>query len=271
MHWLDSGVALMHFLATTAQNTVQSPPDLTAPHNSSVDIKLLTEQINFLKDANSQLHTSFDSYADAIRTTIIFTGSLLTLIALATGILINQNYRTTVKELKEDTKDRIKVIQANLESELSLATDKKIDRLRKIIRQEEVISDADVVYINTQTINPIEFEILRQRGFERIEFKQNIEQRQLSNKIVILDLINLGLNQNEEKEAANQIIKNTIDKIEKRFPTESLLIIYAIPGRPRITQLLAANSIKYVTVANNRITLVGAVVDSASILDTVLA
>lgn len=273
MHWLDSGFTLIHFLVTTTQNTIQSPPNLTVPANSSVDLKLLTERINFLKDANSQLHNTFDSYADAIRTTIIFTGSLLTLIALATGILINQNYRTTVKELKEDVQDRMKTVQANLESDLSLATDKKIEQLKKIIRQEEVINDADVIYINTQTTNPLEFKILKRRGFDRLKFTQNIEQRQLRNKIVILDLINLGLDQNddEQKVSANQIIKDTIDQIEQNFPTESLLIIYAIPGSRRITQLLAANSIKYVTVANNRITLVGAVVDSAYILDTVLA
>lgn len=269
MHCLDLGFNLIHFLANTAQNTVQSNPNLTVPDTSSVDVKLLVEQINFLKDANSQLHNTFDSYANAIRTTIILTGSLLTLIALATGILINQNYRTTVKELKEDTKERMQRVQADLESELSFATDKKIDRLKKIIRQEEVINDAEVIYINTRTTNPLEFKILQQRGFDRIVFKSSIQPRQLKNKIVILDLINLELDQNEDQETATQIIKNTIDKIEENFPPESLLIIYSLPAKPRINQLLAANSIKYVTVANNRITLVGAVVDSAYILDTV--
>ena len=271
MHWIDVGSTLIHLATDIAQNTIQLPPDLTVPNTSSIDIKLLTEQINFLKDANSQLHTTFKSYVDTIRTTIILIGSLLTIIGLATSLFIGQTYRTAIKELKEDAKERTNKIQKNLESQLSLATDKKIGDLKRIIRQEEVINDAEIVYINTQTTNPLEFKILQQRGFDRIEFTQQIESKQLRNKIVILDLINLGLNQNDDKETANQIIQDTIDEIEKYFSKESLLIIYAIPGSRRITQLLAANSIKYVTVANNRITLVGAVVDSAYILDTVLA
>ena len=245
-------------------------PNLTVPNTSSVDVKLLTEQINFLKDANSQLHNTFDSYANAIRTTIMLVGSVLTLIALVTSILISGTYRGTVKELKQDAKERLAIAQAQLESKLFLATDRKIEDFKKIIKQEEVIRDAEVVYISTRTTNPLEFKILQQRGFDHIKFQSNIQPRQLKNKIVILDLINLELDQNEDKETATQIIQDTIDKIEDNFPTESLLIIYAIPGSRRITQLLAANSIKYVTVANNRITLVGAVVDSAYILDTVI-
>lgn len=84
-------------------------PNLTVPNTSSVDVKLLTEQINFLKDANSQLHNTFDSYANAIRTTIMLVGSVLTLIALVTSILISGTYRGTVKELKQDAKERLAI------------------------------------------------------------------------------------------------------------------------------------------------------------------
>jgi CRISPR/Cas system CMR-associated protein Cmr5 small subunit len=270
MHWLDSGLTLIHFLVTNAQEKLQSPPDLSVPVNSSIDIKLLTEQINFLKDANSELHTTFNSFATTINTTVIVIGVLLTGITFFLSLSIGQNYRSTVKELKQEAKEKLNKIQSNLEANLSLATDKKIEQLKRLIRQEEVVHEAKVTYINTTENQPLEYTILKDRDFDNLTFSSRINKKEIKNKVVVLDLINLDLNSNSEKPIVDEIIKKKIDEIEQDFPRDSLLIIYCSPGIPRINQLLGAKTIRYVTIANNRITLVGAVVDSAYILNTVL-
>lgn len=272
MYWIDSGLTLIHFLATNAQDKLQSPPDLITPQNSSVDIQLLTQQINFLKDANSELHTTFSSFATTINITVIVIGVLLTTIGAfltASTFYLNRIYNNTVKELKEDAKNRLNRTQANLESNLSFATDKKLEQIKRTFKQEEAVNNSEVIYINTKVSEPLEFRILSKRGFDRLSFSNNIKQQDFSKKIVVLDLVNLGLDEEQELSATDEIINKAIKEIEESFPRDSLLVLYCRPSIPRITQLLKANKIRYVTMANNRISLVGAVVDSAYILDTV--
>jgi preprotein translocase subunit SecE len=270
MHLLDSGLTLIHFLVTNAQDKLQSPPDLTVPENSSIDIKLLTEQINFLKDANSELHTTFSSFATTINTTVIVIGVLLTAITLILNISIGQNYRNTVKDLKQEAQQKLNIIQSNLEANLSLATYKKIEQLKRLIKQEEIVHEAKVIYINNTEDKPLEYKILKDRGFDNLTFSSRINKKDIKNKVVVLDLISLNLDSNSEQQNVDEIINEKINEIEKDFPPDSLLIIYSSPGIHRINQLLGAKTIRYVTMANNRITLVGAVVDSAYILNTVL-
>jgi hypothetical protein len=261
MHWIDSRLTLMHFLVATIQQKILPPPDLTVPESSSIDLKLLTDQINFLKDANSELHTNFSSFTTTINTTVIVIGIFLT----ASTFYLNRIYKNTIKELEEDAKSKLDRVQANLESKLSLATDQKIEQLKRSIRQEEVVHETPIIYINTQNTQPLEFRILEKRGFDNLTFSSQINKKDFSKKVVVLDLVNLDLNEQQKSSE----IDTTIGEIENDFPIDSLLIIYCPPGMPRITKLLGSNKIRYLTMANNRITLVGAVVDSAYILTTV--
>lgn len=268
MHWLDFN--LVDFLIAATQGQVNNASSSIST-NSSFDIQILLQQIKFLQDANDKLANSFDSYVKAADSSFRF---YLTLLSIIGGFIaainiwferrIDNKYKQTVKEIKEITNNKIDYFQQEALQQISIITKRKIEDIQKTINRESVIRKTNILYFHTYQEQPKEYQLLKDRGFIKISPTSDLNNLEIKNTILVLDFVNSKSNDIEKD------VDSLLNNLEANSFVNSILIIYFVGHSERINQLKESKKIDYYTATNNRITLVGAAVDSAYILDSIL-
>ncbi|KAM3090195.1 hypothetical protein ACKFKG_30585 [Phormidesmis sp. 146-35] len=249
-----------------------------APSDSPASVELLRQQIEFLTrenarqtaefteklklitDENKTLSESFKNFISTMQF------ALVGFAALSAGITgaIAYIFKTNLDDAKQVAKDGI---NQRVDAYMSDLLDSKLEVVRRTLQKEEVISSTLVDYcLLSKTAVPTEFELLNGRGFRSVRLRQEETQlRRSSAQVVVLDLENWvngqGLRFPTLPEGEReQTAKQQVDVLLDILPIEVVLVVYV---RSTVKYLFSVPKDRYVSPANNPITLVGMVTDAA--------
>ena len=227
-----------------------SPPAKSTP---TLDITLLQAQLEFFKDANSRLASSFQSFTTTINLVLVFLATVLGILGAIAFFL----YGKTLKEAKETIETQVR---QEVEQAISKTLKRRLDNLERVISREDIVGLVAVDYLlptAQETQLPLEFTLLRDRGFIiRPRFGLNNYRPQTD--VTVLDLVNANLSSEE--------IKNTLTRLRDRLSDRSVLVVYVMGQYPEVNEL--GQKTRYSTPANFTIRLIGTVVDAAYVAHT---
>lgn len=230
----------------------QTPPTPTP----SPDLELIKQQMEFLKDANSQLTESFNAFIGTLNLAFVVMGIFLGIL----GIVGTFFYGKTLNDIRESV---YTVVDKEVNRIVSQTIRARVDYLQKVLEREEVIGWITIDYLlptNQPMPPPPEFKLLQKRGFQDVKIRYQVSaSRRRSRDILVLDLVNDQLPDSEITTVVNQVIDNLV-------PT-SVLVVYVSGFSPAIEELKKRKRVEYYTVANNRISLISAAVNCAYIAD----
>lgn len=213
------------------------------------------EQIEFFKDATTQLTESFNSLLNTINIVSIFIGVLAALI----GFFYFSNIREARKNIRE-------LVNQEVQKNIMQAIEIEKQQIERSLQKEKIISDTKITYLlpkeqrnyqNTQEIS-----MLEGRGFSQVYICYNLQNFYPKNyDILVIDFINFSLTSEEKM--------GVVEKIIEESSNDLIWVIYNSSDRaeylsPELTQKLKASNIKYI-VANTYISLMGNVVDAAQV------
>ncbi len=265
MDWLPviDPTHLLH-LAQTAIGASPTPAG-TAPANS--ELELLRKQLDFINSenarlgadfakrldvisqANKDLNESFKTFVDTMKFVLVIFGFLGTVIAFIFG-----------KNLDDAKKVARDAIRQEVDSHVTTLVQTEVDNVKRTLQRERIIGDTTVnYYLPHQTQPPREFKLLQVRGFRDVRFPKDLQQLQTTlSDVIVLDLENwLTTLPEAEQEAA---AKDQIDTLLNLLPRSAVLVVYV---RSVVKYLYSVPRDRYITPANNPITLIGMVTDAA--------
>ncbi|KAM3098711.1 hypothetical protein ACKFKF_16700 [Phormidesmis sp. 146-12] len=219
-----------------------------------------TEKLKLITDENKTLSESFKNFISTMQF------ALVGFAALSAGITgaIAYIFKTNLDDAKQVAKDGI---NQRVDAYMSDLLDSKLEVVRRTLQKEEVISSTLVDYcLLSKTAVPTELELLNGRGFQSVRLRQEETQlRRSSAQVVVLDLENWvngqGLRFPTLPEGAReQTAKQQVDVLLDILPIEVVLVVYV---RSTVKYLFSVPKDRYVSPANNPITLVGMVTDAA--------
>jgi len=210
-------------------------------------IELLTQQIEFLQDANSRMATSFSQFVTLINAVVVVVGVFL-------GIL---GFRTR-QEIKQSLDE---MVRAEVNKQIASTVQAQVEDLDRIVRREALVGQTQVDYLlPTATANDLtaEYQLLKARGFQMAWLPYDPDRRLAASHVLVLDLINPNLS--EERQEA--LITEVGRKISHLSPQPPVLVIY-VRGRRQAVDAFPKEMV-YIP-ANSRGTLIGAVTDAAQV------
>jgi hypothetical protein len=237
-----------------AQNPRPPAPTPAPTPTPSPDVELLMKQVEFLKDANTHLTDSFNAFISTINTAFVLVGILLGVLGLVGTFL----YGKTLSDVKQSAGA---LVTQEVNRIVSQTIKERVDYLERVLEREEVIGWITIDYLlltNRRPDNlPEECKLLQNRGFQAVKFRHSLSQSaRQARDIVVLDFVNHDFTDDEASTIAEQVMNN--------FSPQSVLVIYVGRRVPAFDNLLNGKNIYY-TLANNTVTLMARVVDSAHI------
>jgi hypothetical protein len=210
-------------------------------------IELLTQQIEFLQDANSRMANSFGQFVTLVNVAI-------TVLVAVIGIL----GFSTRKEIKQSLDD---MVRAEVSKQLANTVQAQVEDLDRIVRREALVGQTQVDYLlPTATANDLtaEYQLLKARGFQMAWLPYDPDRRLAASHVLVLDLINPNLSE-ERQEAFITEVGRKISHLSSQTP---VLVIY-VRGRRQAVDAFPKEMV-YIP-ANSRGTLIGAVTDAAQV------
>ena len=223
------------------------PVSLLSQAPTADQIELLTQQIEFLQDANSRMATSFSQFVTLINAVVVVVGVFL-------GIL---GFRTR-QEIKQSLDE---MVRAEVNKQIASTVQAQVEDLDRIVRREALVGQTQVDYLlPTATANDLtaEYQLLKARGFQMAWLPYDPDRRLAASHVLVLDLINPNLS--EERQEA--LITEVGRKISHLSPQPPVLVIY-VRGRRQAVDAFPKEMV-YIP-ANGRGTLIGAVTDAAQV------
>jgi hypothetical protein len=236
-----------------------STPTNSLPPPSSAEIELIRQQIAFLKDANTNLSSSFNSLTSSFTS---FTTAINIFFGIAIGVITVIGTVATFLGIRAiDTAVKREVNRA-----IALKIDSEISYLKEIAGRESVLDEVSVAYLSPgSSAETPAFKVLQHR-IESIRFKANPNDRELlRSNVVILDLDDSNLTADE---ASTNQAKQLAQDLTNRLKKWAVLIIYTADNRsPIVNHLRKLDNegkvpIEY-TSANMKVTLMANVVEAA--------
>lgn len=242
---------------------------------AAAQVEILVQQIEFLQDANDRLASSFESFTNTVNLTF---GIFMAIMGLFAGIgvfLFGRSLKEAREEVKKIT-DRemervvgeaiakeLPQVEQTIRQQLAEQTQSEIDNIQQMIDLEAVVKDTKIVYIlpsQSRTPKPPECRMLKERKFKDVEFLNEADWPDFRGKIVVMDLINYGGDDAEGE------IHRAIAGCEPL--KEEVILVFYTGFSERYRALQTSKELFYFNSANNRISLMGALVDAAYVLQT---
>jgi hypothetical protein len=238
-----------------AQASVLATPSPTPNASSSIpmnlaELQLLKSQLEFLKDSNVRLSTSFSQFIEAMKFVLVALGVLGGVIVYIFG-----------KNLDDAKTLATQAIQQKVEGHVSSLVQVEVENLKRSLDRERIISEVFVDYYLPKNLDtPSEVKLLKARGFKEVRCHKNLQSlMSVRSDIVVLDLEHAIVPKSDDLE---QQAKLFIDDLLNILSPSSVVIIY-IRGYVKYINTLTE---RYVIAANNPITLVGNVTDGAYVV-----
>jgi hypothetical protein len=263
--------------------TAQTPPSPTpTPNptpNPSIDIQLLTKQLEFLQDANTRLANSFDAFVKSLNIYLgiivvilgilaafagyIFGKSLSEAKAMADEIARSEVNRVVSNAITQEVNSILPRLKEEIKQEVnrgvSETVNRRIEEVQRTLDREKVVSSTKIDYLlpleNQPTRVPQECNLLERRGFGEVRFRHNLQQHNAQlYDVVVIDFVNSDFTDEE--------VSNIVEEVTTNWSSQSALAIYIGRRVEALDDLLRDKQI-YFTPANNAVTLMGRVVDAA--------
>jgi hypothetical protein len=239
----------------------------------SAEVEFLKQQVEFLKNANTQQSADFaeklkfiaednknlhDRFSQFI-TTVQFVLGLFGFLGIVGGFLFGKSLKESREMIREEVKARIT-------NQVSDLVQTEVDAVRRSLSREQVIGDTTVNYLCLGQL-PQEVDFLRSRGFKWVQVHGDESTlRTARGEVLVIDIFNwLQANGTEFQnlpEAEQKQGQELIDRVIRKIPATSAAIIY-VKGRVRIPDQLN------VVPANTWITLLGTAADAAHLTKVV--
>ncbi len=242
----------MSFFQVVASFVAQSPRPPAPTPTPSPDMELLMKQMEFLKDANTQLTESFNAFISTINTAFVLIGILLGVLGLVGTFL----YGKTLSDVKQSAGS---LVTQEVNRIVSKTIKERVDYFERVLEREEVIGRVTVDYLlpieHRPDKSPEECQLLQNRGFQEVKARWFVDQRDRRLwDILVLDFVNHDFTDDDVSAKVKEVADN--------FSPKSVLVIY-IGRRVPALDNLSKNKKIYYTLANNAVSLMGRVVDSA--------
>jgi hypothetical protein len=151
----------------------------------------------------------------------------------------------------------------------------ELAKVQRLLDRERVVSNAALDYFLPDGQEPSEVQILRSRGFESIEFRTSTPPiRRGSADLVVVDLVNWKPNgpvlfkdlpEVDRETKAKELLQAVIDVVSDT----TILVVYVNAQVASLSPFL--REVNPMTIANSRITLVGALADAAYVTKKAIA
>ena len=230
----------------------QSPSPSPKP-SPAVDASVLQAQLDFLKDANSRLAASFQSFTTTVNLVLVFLTAVLGILGGIAFFL----YGKTLKEAKETIETQV---QREVEQTISRTLKRRIDKLERVLTREDIVGLVQVDYLlptHQPIALPLEFTLLRDRGFF-VRPQYGLDAYRPQTDVTVLDLVNCNFSPDQ--------IKDTLTRLNDRLSDQSVLVVYVMGSYPEVNEL--GKRTRYSTPANFTLRLIGTVVDAAYVAHT---
>ncbi len=274
MDWLPWGdgfhvLQFWHGLAQTPAPNFPSPTqvdllrqqlDFLTKENARQSAEF-TEKLRLVAAENQKLSESFKMFVSTMREGVYFVGILSGLVIGFLAFLFGRSF----KEAQETAKA---AVTRQVEERMAVIADNRINVVRRSLERESVIDRAKVEYwLLGAQVPPPEYDLLQTRGFNNVEFcTRPVQRRRQEVDVIVLDLNNWQDAQNRKfkelpKEEKEQQAEHQIGLIEERLDAKaSMVIVVYVTGV--IDYLNKVGQRRLIAPANNKVTLVGMVVDA---------
>lgn len=280
MMWSTICIAAMDWLSffdlSQFSHSVIAQTPAPSPTPRSSDLELLRSQIEFLKTSNAQLSDSFTKFLESMKFALTFLSVLGGIAVLIVGFLVGQNVleaRKNIREARENFREETQITTQRIQQEFEyqLATQvremvvREVNNVRRVLDRERIIGSTVVdYYLPSSGTEPIEAKLLRERGFQEVQFWDQGTLRTLPNSqfadVVVLDLINAPVFSSQTtKPQKETIIADYINDLKPLLASYSVLIFY-VKGQ---FDAINDSGLKYYLPANGAVALIGAVSNSA--------
>jgi hypothetical protein len=264
MDWLPH-IDLGHWIHSLVLQTPTHTP------TSSPNVEDLKAQIELLKTQNTQITTEYlkklefvskqgddlnNSFKDYMNWALFVFGLF--------GSVFLFFFKQSIDEARETAK---KLVNQQVEARVTEIVGAELEKVQRLLDRERVVSNAALDYFLPSGQANQEIQILQARGFERIEFRTTPQQiRRGAASLIVIDLANFrpdgttllkDMPEADREAQAQETVQTVIDVV----PDETILIIYVSGQIRALTNFLQREN--PVSIANNRITLVGALADAA--------
>lgn len=249
------------------------------PAPTAQELELLRQQIDFLKEANTDIEDTFARYVNMVQLTVATAGGIVGVVAvLGTAVSIKslQDFRATLKSVNIRVRDEV-------EQAIAIALRQERQRLRRlegILAREDIPERLSLTYLVPRARPQRQLpsltrllDILAGRGFQpKLSFQPGFsdpvtaqQQPDLTTDIVVLDLYHGGFALDTER--ANP----TIQAVAAKLPSQqAALVVY---GNARFYQAVTdlTERGEYCGASNNPLSLVARVLEAAYVIDAVRA
>lgn len=222
--------------------------------------QLLTQQLEFIQKANEQLVNSFNSFIQTVNSILLAIPILLGILGVVGTFFYGKTLNDAKKRLKEDVDIIERQIKEQVNEIVAERIGRRVDYIQRIVEREQVVDFISVEYFlprNSQP--PIEFNLLKHRGFRSVIFRYQVADIDRKSQVVVLDLENYQCNDDQVKDFLEQMVNH--------LSSHSALVIYRSEYSPAINEFKKNKKMEYYHSANSRISLMGAVVDAAYVVD----
>lgn len=151
----------------------------------------------------------------------------------------------------------------------------EIESVKRVLRRERVLGSIAVDYYlpSPMTKPPEEYQLLVEREFQRVRFRNEADRDLLTADVGVLDLVHssiwagqalTGLTDSEVDGLRQTQMERWIDRVRSVLGQRSVLVVYVRPGKQRVKAVdNLATQVQYYASANTPVTLMGVVTDSA--------
>lgn len=221
------------------------------------DVELLQSQLEFMKYTN----TAFLGF-------LAFLGGLLTWF-----------FKSNLEDAKKMARE---MVRQELTHQLTPLVEAEMQHVVRSLQVERVIGDTVVDYyvVSTSEEKPLEYQLLKERGFLDIRFwNENRRPKGRLGSVLILDFVHSdvlhlpglisedGDVRRQAYQQRDEIVNRKIQELTELRLGRPIIVIYIRPGVGRIEAIdnISKNfpEVKYYASANTPVTLMGITVDSA--------
>jgi hypothetical protein len=255
MPWFSRFFAsLGWWLAQVPASPAPAPSPAPPTGETPVNLQLLQSQIEFLKDANTRLAASFQSFTTTINVSIV----VLTLVLGVLGGVGLFLFGQTLKEAKQSIES---LVRKEVERLISRSIQQRVENLENMLDREALIGRVTVDYLmvkDRQQALPLAYTLLCDRGFQ-VRLVYGLNNYSSGTDVTILEL--------NEKGMPPDVISDALEHIKRQILSQSssshqpMLVIHINGQHPKVTEIAAATP--YSIPANGPIKLVTAVADAA--------
>lgn len=245
---------LLHSLARLLAQTTPSPSPTAAPRPDP-NLSLLQSQLEFLKDANDRLASSFESFTSTVNTAFVILTAVLGILG-AIGLFL---YGQTLKEAKQAIEEQV---QQAVERSIARSLKRRVDNLETLLDREDIIKLVAVDYwlpidphpTHSSPQPPLEYTLLADRGF-RMRFRMGSDRYNPRTDLTVVDLANGNFSEAD--------INSFLSRLKDDLSDNAVVVIY-VPGNLKAVDQLREKT-RYYIPAIVPIRLLGAVTDAASV------